>query len=44
VTGRRHGKAALRDFNSRLRLQEEKYEQKEKIVKEKKLKASMETS
>ena len=30
VTGRRHGKATRRDFNRRLRLQEEKSEQKEK--------------
>ncbi len=28
VTGRRHGKATWRDFNNRLRLQEEKSEQK----------------
>jgi hypothetical protein len=42
VTERRHGKATQRDFNSRLRLQEEKSEQKEKLAKEKKLKASME--
>ena len=42
VTGRRHGKATRQDFNRRLRLQEEKSEQKEKLAKEKKLKASME--
>ena len=42
VTERRHGKATRRDFNNRLWLQEEKSEQKEKLAKEKKLKASME--
>jgi hypothetical protein len=41
VTGRRHAKATRRDFNRRLRLQEERSEQKEKLAKEKKLKASM---
>ena len=40
VTGQRHGKATRRDFNRRLRLQEEKSEQKEKLAREKKLKAS----
>jgi hypothetical protein len=40
VTGRRHGKATRQDFNRRLRLQEEKSEQKEKLAREKKLKAS----
>jgi hypothetical protein len=40
VTGRRHGKATRRDFNRMLRLQEEKSEQKEKLAREKKLKAS----
>ena len=42
ITGRRHSKATRRDFNRRLRLQEEKSEQKEKLAKEKKLKASRE--
>ncbi len=41
VTGRRHANATQQDFNRRLRLQEEKSEQKEKLAKEKRLKASM---
>ncbi len=41
VTGRRHVKATRMDFNRRLRLQEEKSEQKEKAAKEKRMKASM---
>ncbi len=41
VTGWRHTCASRQDFNRRLRLQEEKSEQKEKLAKEKKLKASM---
>ena len=36
----RHAKATQRDFNRKLRMQEEKFEQKEKLAKEKKLKAS----
>ncbi len=40
VTGRRHAKATRRDFNRKLRMQEEKSEQKEQLAKEKKLKAS----
>ena len=42
ITGRRHSKATRQDFNRRLRLQEEKSEQKEQLAKEKKLKASRE--
>ena len=42
VTGRRYAKATWIDFNKRLCKQEEKSEQKEKLAKEKKLKASME--
>ena len=42
ITGRRHSKATRQDFNRRLRLQEEKSEQKEQPAKEKKLKASRE--
>ena len=41
VTGLRHANATQWDFNLRLRLQEEKSEQKEKLAKEKRLKASM---
>jgi hypothetical protein len=40
VTGKRHAKATRRDFNRKLRIQEEKSEQKEKFAKEKKLMAS----
>jgi hypothetical protein len=41
VTGRRHANATQWDFNRRLQLQEEKSGQKEKLAKEKRLKASM---
>ncbi len=41
VTGRRHANATRRDFNKRLRKQEEKSAQKENLAKEKKLKDSM---
>ena len=41
VTGRRHADATRRDFNKKLRKQEEKSAQKEKLAKEKKLQASM---
>ncbi len=41
VTDRRHADATWRDFNKRLRKQEEKSAQKEKLAKEKKLLASM---
>ena len=40
VTGKRHAKATRQDFNRKLRMQEEKSEQKEKLAKEKKLAAS----
>ena len=40
VMGKRHAKATRRDFNRKLRMQEEKSEQKEKLAKEKKLAAS----
>jgi hypothetical protein len=40
VTGRRHATATRIDFNKRLRKQEEKSEQKEKLAKEKKQKAA----
>jgi len=41
VMGRRHADATRRDFNKKLRKQEEKSAQKEKLAKEKKLQASM---
>ena len=41
VTGRRNAIATQRDFTKRLRKQEEKSEQKDKLGKEKKLKSSM---
>ncbi len=41
VTGQRHANATRLDFNRTLQLQEKKSEQKEKLAKEKKLKASM---
>ena len=40
MTGRRHATATRIDFNKRLRKQEEKSEQKEKLAKEKKQKAA----
>jgi hypothetical protein len=41
VTGKRHAKARTQqDFNRKLRMQEEKSKQKEKLAKEKKLTAS----
>jgi hypothetical protein len=42
VTGRRHANATQIDFNKRLRKQEEKSEEKEKLAKEKKQKVAME--
>ena len=42
VTGRRHANATRIGFNKRLRKQEEKSEEKEKLAKEKKQKAAME--
>ncbi len=41
VTGRRHANATRIDFNKRLRKQEEKSEEKEKLAKEKKQKVAM---
>jgi hypothetical protein len=41
VTGHRNANATRRDFTKRLRKQEEKFEQKEKLAEEKKLKSSI---
>jgi len=40
VTGKRHAKARQQDFKRKLRMQEEKSEQKEKLAKDKMLTAS----